>query len=403
MEGIRVVDLGWVWAGAVLGHILSDFGAEVIKIESRRRLDPARQGRPIVGDKPDPEQNPMFHNVNRGKMSLTVDIRKTEGQELIKRLVAPADIVIENMTPHALENVGLDYPRLREVNPAIIMVSHPLAGHYGPFNELRGYGPTAASLSGLDSVTGYADEDRPCGFSHAIGDPNVGLHGAVAVLAALGHRSRTGQGQYIDLSMWEALTAIMGLGMLEFTLNRRVAKGVSNRHPVMAPHGIYPCVAEGPYDKWISIAVKTDAEWDALRRAMDEPDWATGPGLSDRYRRLRNQDEIDRRIAEWTQGFTQDDLLALLQSDGVAAMPCRDQEGRYFDPHLQDRECYVQVDHPIAGSEPLYGIPFKLSETPGRVRSRAPLMGEHNSFVLTEIVGLSNDEVDGLVQAGVLY
>ena len=403
LQDMRVVDLGWVWAGAVLGHILSDFGAQVVKIESRRRLDPARQGRPIIGDKPDPEQNPLFHNVNRGKMSTTIDFTHPAGQDLIKRLVATSDIVIENMTPHALTSVGLDYPHLREVNPSIIMISHPLAGHYGPFSELRGYGPTAASLAGLDSVTGYLDEERPCGYSHAIGDPNVGLHGALAVLAAVRHRTSTGEGQYIDMSMWEALTGLMGFAIMDYTLNGRVATPTGNRHPAMAPHGIYPCTKDGELDKWISIAIKTDEEWRALCRAMGNPPWADDAGFADLYGRQRRHDELDRSLGEWTRQYSQYELLEMLQKAGVAAMPCLDQEGRFFDPHLQERECYVSVDHPVQGTEPLYGIPFKLSETPGRIGGRAPLMGEHNDYVMHEIVGLSQQEVDELVHAKVLY
>ena len=399
-ERIRVLDFGWVWAGAVLGHVLADMGADVIKVESRRRLDPARQGRPIIGDTPDPEQNPLYHNVNRGKRSITVDMRHPKGRTLLEQPVRISDFVVENMSPHAMTDAGLDYPRLRDVNPQIIMLSCPLAGQYGPLNELRGYGNAAGALVGLDSLGAGPDGDEFCGFNHVQGDPSSGQFGVIAALAALHHRLHTGEGQYIDLSMWEAVGTMMGEATMDYVMNGRVAEARGNRHSVMAPHGIYPCRGD---DDWVSIAVGTQEEWNALRAALGDPLWAGEERYADSYRRRRHREELDRHIAGWTSTRDAYEITQVLQAAGVAAMPCLDQRGRYFDPHLRARECYVDVDHPVLGTEPLYGIPYKLSETPGRIRRHAPLMGEDNHYVFGELLGLSLEERNSLIEEKVLY
>ena len=400
LGGIRVLDFGWVWAGAVLGHVLADMGAEVIKVESRRRLDPARQGRPIVGDVPDPEQSPLYHNVNRGKMCITVDMNHPQGRHVLEQLVRISDVVAENMSPHAMRAAGLDYERLQTVNPWLIMVSCPLAGQYGPFSELRGYGNAAGALVGLDSLGADPDGDEFCGFNHVQGDPSSSQYGVIAVMAALHHRMRTGEGQYIDLSMWEAIGTMMGDAVMDYTMNGRVAQPQGNRHPVMAPHGIYPCLGD---EKWVSIAVETDTEWDALVGVLENPKWALEERFISGYQRTQHRRELDRHIGEWTSQRDPYEVTHLLQAAGVAAMPCLDQEGRYFDPQLQARECYVDVEHPVLGAEPLYGIPYKMSETQGRIRRHAPLMGEHNDYVLGEILGLPLKERKALVEEKVIY
>ena len=400
LERIRVLDFGWVWAGAVFGQVLVDMGAEVIKVESHRRLDPARQGRPIVGDTPDPEQNPLYHNTNRGKMCVTVDMRHPRGKEILEKLVSISDIVVENMSPHAMADAGLDYPRLRGLNPQIIMVSLPLAGQYGPRSELRGYGNSAGALVGLDSLGSDPDGEEFCGFNHVQGDPSSSQYAVIAAMAALHYRLRTGEGQYIDMSMWEALGTMMGEATMEYVMNGRIASSRGNIHALMAPHGIYPCQGD---DKWVSIAVKTQEEWDALRAALGDPSWAKEERFADSYQRRLYREELDRHLAQWTTERDAYEVMEALQRAGVAAMPCLNQEGRYFDPHLQDRECYVDVDHPVLGTEPLYGIPHKLSRTPGRIQGRAPLMGEHNDYVIGELLGLSAEERNSLTEQKVLY
>ena len=402
-DGLRVVDMGWVWAGNMVGQILADFGAEVIKIESLKHLDSSRQGRPIAGEERNPDQSPGFHNVARGKHSIRVDITTDVGRSLVKQLVAVSDVFIENMTPHALANAQLSYPYLREVNPSLIMVSLPLAGHDGPFRELRGYGPTAGALVGLDSVSGYPGDKQPLGFLMPLGDPTAALHSVLAVLVALHQRRLTGEGQYIETSMWETLATQLAYAVMDYTLNGRIAKPNGTRHPLLAPHGIYPCLPDGELDQWISIAVGSDSEWRSLCEAMQRPALAGEPRFADAYQRQAHTDELDQLLAAWTAGFSPYELMELLQGAGIAAMPCLDQEGRYFNEHLGARECFVTIDHPVLGSEPLYGIPMKLSETPGALQGPAPNMGQHTEEICREILGLSPEQIDELVRANVLY
>jgi len=395
--------MGWVLAGNIVGGILADFGAEVIKVESHTHLDPAREGRPIIGDELDPEQSPMFHNAARGKRSMLVDIKREAGRELVRRLVAVSDIFIENMTPHALNDAELSYEHLRKVNPRIIMISFPMAPRNGPFEDLRGYGPTAGSLVGLDSLAGYADEPKPLGFGFPLGDPNAALHGVLALLAAVEHRRVTGEGQYIQTSMWETLVTQLAYPLMDYTMNKRVAKPNGNGHPTLVPHGIYPCVADGEMDKWISIAVGTDAEWSSLCEVLGDRVLAADRRFATAGGRRANEDELNAAIGLWTSKRTQAEAAEALQQAGVAAMPCLDQEGRFFNEHLAARECFVYVDHPVLGSEPLYNTPIKLSESPGGVQGPAPRMGQDTESVCREILGLSRQEVDELMSSKVLF
>ena len=398
MEGLRVVDFGWAWAGAVCGQILADFGAEVIKIESRARLDPMRMGRPIVGDKPDPEQNPIASNVNRNKLSFTVNLKTEGGLALARQLIATSDIVIENLSTGTLDRLGLGYEAVRAVRPDIIMVSLPAAGRTGAFKDLRSYGPTINGLSGLDSLVGYEGEE-PIGFQQAFGDPNVGLHAAVAVLAALRHRRRTGVGQYIETGQLQTMLPLLGEVVADYEMNGRVAGPVDNRRVGFAPYGTYPCAAE---DSWVSIAVHTEDEWAALCRAIEREDLLRDKRFQDIESRARHRRVLDAEIAVWTSLLEDREAALRLQEAGVAAAPCLGVEARFFDEHLRSREAYVPVVHPVLGSEFIFGIPWKFSKTPGRIRRRAPMLGEHNSYVLGDLLGLDQTAIDRYEAEGAL-
>jgi len=398
MAGVRVVDFGWAWAGAVCGQILADFGAEVIKIESRTRLDPMRMGRPIVGDKLDPEQNPIASNVNRNKLSLTVNLKSQGGLELARKLVAESDVVVENLSAGTLDRLGLGYEDLRSIRPDIIMVSLPAAGVKGPFKNLRSYGPTINGLSGLDSLVGYEGEE-PIGFQQAFGDPNVGMHAAVAVLAALHHRRRTGIGQYIETGQLQTMLPLLGEAVADYEMNGRVAGPVDNRRAGFAPYGTYPCSAE---DSWVSIAVHTDDEWGGLCRAIEREDLLGDERFKDIDSRAQHRRVLDPEIAAWTSLLEDREAALRLQAAGVAAAPCLGVGARFFDEHLRSREAYVPVIHPVLGSEFIFGIPWKFSKTPGSIRRRAPTLGEHNAYVLETVLGLDQAEVDRYTTEGAL-
>ena len=404
LDGYRVLDFGWVLAGAVPGMILSDMGAEVIKVETRQRMDYMRLGRPIVGDDPDPEQNPMFHNVNRGKRSITLNTTKPEAVELARRLAARCDVVIENFSPGVMQRLGLDYDTLSRNNPGLVMASITSNGQTGPLRDLRAYAPSIGALSGLDSTMGYEGEDgqsgRPLGLKHAYADLCGALHAVFAITSALYQRRRTGRGRYIDLSMLRATVSTMGAGLMEYELTGRVPRPRGNYDPVMAPYGNYPCAGE---DEWVSIAVRTEEEWRGLVDAMGTPGWAVEPDFSSRYERLNHRRELDIRVSEWTHERTSWEIAELLQSHGVAAFPVLDAEGRLFNAHFRERGLYSDIEHPSLGVEPVFNLMWQLSRTPPRIRRHAPLLGEHNREVFDGLLGLEESEISRLEEEQVIW
>ena len=404
LSGYRVLDFGWVLAGAVPGMILADMGAEVIKVETRQRMDYMRLGRPIIGDQPDPEQNPMFHNVNRGKRSITLNTTQPEAVELARRLTAECDVVIENFSPGVMQRLGLGYDTLSRDNPRLVMASITSNGQTGPLRDLRAYAPSIGALSGLDSTMGYEPAEgkpgRPLGLKHAYADLCGALHAVFAITSALHQRRRTGRGQYIDVSMLQATAATMGVGLMEYELTGRVLQPKGNYDPVMAPYGNYPCAGE---DEWVSIAVRTEAEWQGLVKTMGNPAWADEPIFASRYARLNHRRELDARLSEWTRGQTAWEVTELLQNHGVAAFPVLDAEGRLFDPHFRERGLYSDIEHPALGTEPIFNLMWQLSRMPPRIQRHAPLLGEHNREVFCGLLGMDDAEVSRLEEAQVIW
>jgi benzylsuccinate CoA-transferase BbsF subunit len=399
LHGYRVLDFGWVLAGAIPGMVLADMGAEVIKVETRQRLDYMRMGRPIVGDQPDPEQNPMFHNVNRNKLSITLNTMHQKGVELARKLVARCDVVIENFSPGVMDRLGLSYEELRRMRPDLIMASISSTGQTGPLRNLRAYAPSIGALAGLDSTMGYEGE-RPLGLKHAYGDICGALHTVFAIVAALYQRQRTGRGQYIDLSMLRATVATQGVGLMEYIVTGRVMQPRGNYDPTMAPYGNYPCAGE---DRWVSIAVAMDEEWQGLKAALGSPAWTTDPKFASRYGRHKHRHELDQHLAQWTATRSAEHITELLQSHGVAAVPVMGAEERLFNPHFRERGLYADIDHPALGAEPIFNLMWNLSRMPSAIRRHAPLMGEHNQQVFCGILGMSAQEVRALEEAQVIY
>jgi len=414
LQGYRVVDFGSAWAGPQMAHIEADMGAEVIKVESRNRIDYGRMGGAasrkellsktpeaiVVADPDILEFNPVFHLLNRGKKGITVDFTNPEGAGLLKELIKKSDIVCDNFTPGVLDKYGLGYESLAAIKPDIIVVSLCFAGHTGPLKGTRGYAPIITALAGLDSVVGYPDESIPCGPRFAYGDHVAAIHGALAMLIAIIHRNRTGEGQYVDLSEWEATTSLLGEPLMDYVMNSRIQKPRGNRDPMMAPHGFYRCRGE---DKWVSIAVKTDEEWSNFCRATGNLEWADDESFCDRYSRLLHQDELDRIVTEWTAKYTPEEVTNILQRAGVAGAPFLIAKEQYRDAYFSERDLVVKVEHPKTGTEAFYGIPLKLSETPGKIRSSGPLLGQDNEYVFKGLLGLSDIEYDRLTEEKIIF
>ncbi len=400
LEGIRVANFGWVWAGPVVGQTLSFLGAEVYKIESHARIDMTRTLPPFAEGIRDPNRSLSNHACWAGNGSVSLNLKKAEGIELAKALVAECDVVAENFGPGVMEELGLGYEDLRQVKPDIILFSMPAAGLDGPLRDVRTYGLSLTSTTGLDSLTGY-DESEPIPMENAFSDPLNGILGGFAILAALAHRDRTGKGQHVDYSQQEAVMQMVGPAFMDYAINGRTAGPLGNRHPcaAAAPHGVFPCAGE---DRWISIAVSEEAEWESLVEAMGNPGWARGPEYASLEKRTRNIDDLHRQVAAWTANLEVRELAQSLQARGVAAAPVSNVADLIRDPHFQARKTFIEVEHPLGFRETIYGSYVKLSRSPVPIRP-GPVIGQDNERVLQGILGLSDERYARLVEDEVIY
>ena len=397
LQGVRVADFGWVLAGPYSTMLLSYLGAEVIKIESRRRIDEQRVAhRAGLSENFDASSN--FLEINLGKRSVSINLSKQEGADLARRLVAISDVVVENMRPGVMDRLGLGYKDLVKVKPDIIMASISGWGSSGPLREYTAYAPCFASFSGIGHLTGYPDEEPNTGTSS--NDARSGTTAALAVLMALVIRQRTGQGQYIDLSSCEALNSLIGDRIMEYMMTGLSPKRSGNHDAGLSPHGCYRCKGD---DKWISIAVATDEEWKALRCTMGHPACLDDVGFTTGAARWENRVRLDALIEDWTSQHEAFELMDLLQSRGVAAVPSFSAEELFSNPHLLDRGAITQIHHPMLGTRQAIGPPWKMSATPPTIERTAPLLGEDNHYVLGELLGLSADEIQRLADAQVVY
>lgn len=407
IEGYRMLDFGTAWAGPQVGGILADMGMEVIKIETRTKLDGSRMGRPLVGadiaggdEGKWPDMQPIFHGINRNKLSFTIDLKQPKSREIITRLIKISDVVLDNSSPGVMERLGLGHGSLEVIRPDIISISLTGCGESGPIRDANVYAPLIISLGGLQSMTGYYGEDVPMNVMFGYGDCNASIHAAFAVLAALWHRERTGKGQHIELAECWAVTNLLGEAIMEYCMNGRIMKPKGNRHPSMSPHNTYRCKGK---DKWVTIAIKKEGEWKDFCKAIGEPNWCKEERFINAFNRLRNQEELDKLITEWTVNYTPYEVMDILQQVKVAAIPVMNIEDQYTDPHFRERQIYVEVEHPLVGIEPLYANPLRLDKTPYEIRRHAPSLGEHNDYVLGELLGMSKEEIASLQQEKVVY
>jgi len=312
--------------------------------------------------------------------------------------------VVENFTPRVMKNFGLDYPVLRMTNPQIITISLSGYGQDGPYQDYVTYGEGIEAMVGLSQLTAYPDGE-PLKPGVAYADATSGLHAAFAILAALHYRRLTGMGQYIDLAMREAVTPILGEAIMDYTMNKRAVKPMGNRHPAMAPHGCYRAQGRDRENKkegaWIAIAVSSDEEWRSFCRAMGDPPWTRDEKFASRSGRLANREELDRLIGEWTAGYDHIELMNMLQGSGIKAGAVFNIAELAHDPHLNERGFFEELSHPETGTHLYPGVSWRMSRTPGRLRLPAPCFGEHNRYVFSELLGMSDEEVSRLADEGV--
>lgn len=410
LAGVRIIDLSQVFAGPYATKLLADMGAEVIRIECAARsgrggaLPRMQPGGDFGASFPDGDTGERSYNrfayyneVNRNKYVITLDLSKPRGVEVFKRLVAISDVVVENFSPRVMSNFGLDYAALRETNPRIIMVSISGYGQDGPYRDCVAYGESIEAMAGMSKLTAYRN-GTPLKPGVAYADAAAGLHAAFAIMAALRYRRVKGVGQYIDLSMREALTPLLGEAIMDYAMNGRIPEPTGNRHTRMAPHGCYRTKGN---DKWIVIAASSDEEWQALCRVMGNPRWSRDERFANLDGRLANHDEIDKTIEEWTIDYYNIELAEMLQARGIKAGAVLNAAELVSDPHLKERGFFEEVEHPEAGTYIMPGISWKMSRTPGRIERPAPCFGEHNRYVFSELLGMSDEEIEELAQEGV--
>ncbi|MDR0875531.1 MAG: CoA transferase [Clostridiales Family XIII bacterium] len=399
LDGIKVVDFGWVFAGPYITMLLSFLGAEVIKIESRTRIDEMRLNSvKKYEDSANCDGSPLFNNINLNKKSVTLNLKSPQGIELAKKIVAKSDIVVENMRPGVMDKLGLGYDDLAKAKPDLIMLSSSGFGAGGPYGKYAGYAPIFASFGGLAYLMGYEDDEPNTGSGDM--DLRAGAVAAVALLIALIHRNNTGEGQFIDLSSSDCISTLVGSELMEYSLNGRSPARCGNQDAVMAPHQVYRCKGD---DKWVSIAVATEEEWEALRRVMGNPAWAAEKAYADAESRRKNRAELDQHISAWTRGYTAYEVMTLLQNAGVAAMPSFSSEELLSDPHTLARGNVIELAHPVMGTKNVISPPWKLSETPAKVWERSPLMGEHNEECFCGLLGMSKEELEKLEDEQIIY
>src|SRR3990170_467787 len=398
LTGVRVADFTWVWAGPFCTMQLAHLGAEVIRVESARRVCLLRNLPPWLEGKPGINRSGYFNQYNHGKRSITLDLSQPEAKEIAKRLAAASDVAAENFAGGVIERLGLGYEALKRVKEDIIMISMSGYGQTGPESGYGSYGPAQVPLAGMSSLTGYAGW-QPMHVGMSYGDPNAGRHAAFAVLAALLYRERTGKGQYIDMSQWESTMALLGEGLMDYAMNGTQPPRSGSRDPWMAPHGIFRCDGE---DQWLSIACGSDGEWRGGGGPGGRPGLADDPRFRTLADRKANEDALEVIVEEWTS--TQEPMAAteLLQAAGVGAFPPMVNYMLDADPHLAERGFWVEKEHPEVGAVRHAGIPWRMSETPCEVWRASPTLGQDNEYVFGELLGMSGEQIADLAERGII-
>jgi crotonobetainyl-CoA:carnitine CoA-transferase CaiB-like acyl-CoA transferase len=398
LTGIRVIDLSWAWAGPFCATQLAHLGADVIRVESAQRPDLYRR-LALHPDELEPTLNTggMFNQWHPGKRSIAVDLRAPEGVALVRRLIARADVVVQNFGTGVLDRLGLGYDRLRALNPRVILVSVSGYGQVGPCREYMGYGPSAGALSGLCSVTGYTG-GGPEELGISMPDPTAGITAALAVVQAIVRRDITDQGDHLDIALWEA-TAVHGIeAWLQWQVTGTQPERNGNRDLHMAPHGCYRCLTE---DEWVAVACRSDAEWRRLGAHID-PELADDPRFATVAGRKQHEDELDRRIAQWTAPRGRWVVTRELQALGIPAFPTLSSRDLVDDPHLNARGFIERLVHPEVGARPHTGIPWRFNRRPNGLRGPAPRLGADTDAVLREVLGLDPEAIAALKRSGAL-
>lgn len=397
-EGIKVADFTWAAVGPQIGRTLAEHGATVIRIETHRKPDLCRVIHPFMG-KPGINKSPFGAMLNTNKYGIALDLTKPKGMELVKKLIAWADIVTDSFTPGSMKKLGLDYEEVRKIKPDIIYCGTCSQGQYGPHAQLGVYGIQTAPLAGFAMLTGDSNRD-PALVYGAYTDYVSPWFLICYLIAALCYRRKTGKGMYLDHSQYEAAVTFLAPAILDYTVNGRIMNRMANRDPRAAPHGAYPCKGD---DRWVAIAVFTDEEWQNFCQVIGNPEWTRGPKFATLMGRKENEDELDKLVGEWTINYSAEEVMARMQAKGVAAAVVETMEDLFNnDLQLRHREHWVPLEHKEMGRHSYHNEAARFSKTPARLWKAAPCLGEDNEFVYKQILGLTDDDISDLLAEGVI-
>jgi len=396
LEGVKIADFTWVAAGPLTIKGLADHGAQVIHIESSTHIEAYRTGPVYKGKESGINHSVCFAGYNNNKYGITLNFDHPMGLEIAKRIVKWADIVADNFAPGVMKRRGLDYEELRKIKPDIIMISLSNQGQTGPHSSHPAFGFQLTALSGFVNITGWPDRAPAVPYG-AYTDTIAPRFGAAALMAALDYRRRTGKGQYLDLSQYEAALHFLSPLLLDFEVNRRVARRMGNRCSYAAPHGVYPCCGE---DRWCAIAVFSDEEWRSFCEVVGHPEWTKEAKFATLQSRKENEGDLDRLIAKWTSNFAAEEVMNRMQAVGVAAGVVETCEDMFRDPQLQYRHHFWQLEHREIGKYPCNGPAFRLSKTPAELYRAGPCLGQDNEYVYTKILGMPHKEFVELLAEG---
>lgn len=395
LEGVKVADFTWAVAGPVTTKYLADYGATVVRVESYDHPCFLRTSGPFKDRKAGPDTTGYFAFFNPNKYSVTIELDKPGGLKVAKRLIAWADVVVENFTAGVMAKHGLDYESLKAIKPDIIMLSTSGQGQNGPFAKVPIGGNWLVALTGFSYLTGWPDREPSQPFG-AYNDFIAPRYGFMAILAALRHRDLTGEGQYIDISQLEAGVQFLAPAMLDYTVNGSEGVRMGNSSHCAVPHGVYPC----RNGRWCAIAVFSDGEWQAFCKVIGNPEWSKSQRYATFQNRKRNEDELNRLVSDWTMKQTPEEVMKLLQEAGVAAGVVESAQDVSEDPQLRYRKHFWPMEHKVIGIYDHLGEAAILSETPAQPKMPSPCLGEHTQFVATQFLKMSDQEFVELFNEG---
>jgi|TARA_Y100000590_G_scaffold45437_2_gene48282 crotonobetainyl-CoA:carnitine CoA-transferase CaiB-like acyl-CoA transferase len=408
LSHIRICDFTGQLAGAGATRVLAAFGAEVIRIEDRLTegsWDILRGQAPYVDDRVGNELGGAFNNHNIGKLGMSLNMRLPNAKEILTRLIKVSDVVTENFSAGVLDRWGFSYEEMKKIKPDIIYISNSGFGHSGPYSNFKTWGPIVQAVSGLTFQSGLP-EMPPAGWGFSYMDHTGGYFMAIAILLAIYHKKITGEGQWVDMSCTDAGASLNGPVILDYTVNGRPLKREgspnSNRsqHPIMSPHGIYKCQGE---DNWIAISVRSDQEWHNLCSVMKNDEWLSNRSLDSKEGRVDSADQIDDVIESWTKGFNARELMDVLQAAGIPSAKVQTPPDRVDqDENTAAWELFPIAEHEEMGKVRVDGVPIKMSQTPPVIEKGAPLLGQHNKYVLEELLGYTSEEVKNFESEGVV-